>query len=122
MWYPFLAWQAVLAERTQSVFLLAESAPLVVPLKPSQVQSVPRWKMLVQAAVALLVLLSQQTFPLLMFPIHAQSDLSAIDKHSAVFHKFAKLDAGADAQVHLRSVYALASWAAGCLREEQASP
>ena len=28
-----------------------------------------------------------------MFPIHAQSDLSAIDKHSAVFHKFAKLDA-----------------------------
>ena len=122
MWYPFLAWQAVLAERKQSVFLLAESAPLVVPLKPSQVQSVPRWKMLVQAAVALLVLLSQQTFPLLMFPIHAQSDLSAIDKHSAVFHKFAKLDAGADAQVHLRSVYALASWAAGCLREEQASP
>ena len=64
----------------------------------------------------------QTAFPLLMFPIHAQSDLSAIDKHSAVFHKFAKLDAGADAQVHLRSVYALASWAAGCLREEQASP
>ena len=50
----------------------------------------------------------QTAFPLLMFPIHAQSDLSAIDKHSAVFHKFAKLDAGADAQVHLRSVYALA--------------
>ena len=64
----------------------------------------------------------QTAFPLLMFPIHAQSDLAAIDKHSAVFHKFAKLDAGADAQVHLRSVYALASWAAGCLREEQASP
>ena len=59
----------------------------------------------------------QTAFPLLMFPIHAQSDLSAIDKHSAVFHKFAKLDAGADAQVHLRSVYALASWAARCLRE-----
>ena len=122
MWYPFLAWQAVLAERKQSVFLLAESAPLVVPLKPSQVQSVPRWKMLVQAAVALLVLLSQQTFPLLMFPIHAQSDLSAIDKHSAVFHKFAKLNAGADAQVHLRSVYALAFWSACRLPEEPASP
>ena len=122
MWYPVLAQQEFLAEKKQAAFLLAESAPLVVPLKPSQVQSVPRWKMLVQAAVALLVLLSQQTFPLLMFPIHAQSDLSAIDKHSAVFHKFAKLDAGADAQVHLRSVYALASWAAGCLREEQASP
>jgi len=122
VWYPFLVQQEFLAEKKQAAFLLAESAPLVVPLKPSQVQSVPRWKMLVQAAVALLVLLSQQTFPLLMFPIHAQSDLSAIDKHSAVFHKFAKLDAGADAQVHLRSVYALASWAAGCLREEQASP
>ena len=122
MWYPFLVQQEFLAEKKQAAFLLAESAPLVVPLKPSQVQSVPRWKMLVQAAVALLVLLSQQTFPLLMFPIHAQSDLSAIDKHSAVFHKFAKLDAGADAQVHLRSVYALSSWAAGCLREEQASP
>ena len=122
MWYPFLVQQEFLAEKKQAAFLLAESAPLVVPLKPSQGQSVPRWKMLVQAAVALLVLLSQQTFPLLMFPIHAQSDLSAIDKHSAVFHKFAKLDAGADAQVHLRSVYALASWAAGCLREEQASP
>ena len=122
MWYPFLVKQEFIAEKKQAAFLLAESAPLVVPLKPSQVQSVPRWKMLVQAAVALLVLLSQQTFPLLMFPIHAQSDLSAIDKHSAVFHKFAKLDAGADAQVHLRSVYALASWAAGCLREEQASP
>ena len=122
MWYPFLVQQEFLAEKKQAAFLLAESAPLVVPLKPSKVQSVPRWKMLVQVAVALLVLLSQQTFPLLMFPIHAQSDLSAIDKHSAVFHKFAKLDAGADAQVHLRSVYALASWAAGCLREEQASP
>ena len=64
----------------------------------------------------------QTVFPLLMFPIHAQSDLSAIDNQSAAFLKFAKLDAGADAQVHLRAVYALASWAAGCLREEQASP
>ena len=56
----------------------------------------------------------QTAFPLLMFPIHAQSDLSAIDKHSAVFHKFAKLDAGADAQVHLRSVYALAFYRHPC--------
>ena len=122
MWYPILVQQEFLAEKKQAAFLLAESAPLVVPLKPSQVQSVPRWKMLVQAAVALLVLLSQQTFPLLMFPIHAQSDLSAIDKHSAVFHKFAKLDAGADAQVHLRSVHALAVWSACRLPEKPASP
>ena len=56
----------------------------------------------------------QTAFPLLMFPIHAQSDLSAIDKHSAVFHKFATLDAGADAQVHLRSVYALAFYRHPC--------
>lgn len=122
MWYPFLVQQEFLAEKKQAAFLLAESAPLVVPLKPSQVQSVPRWKMLVQAAVALLVLLSQQTFPLLMFPIHAQSDLSAIDKHSAVFHKFAKLDAGTVAQMHQRSVYALAFLAACRLPEEWASP
>ena len=106
MWYPFLAWQAVLAERKQSVFLLAESAPLVVPLKPSQVQSVPRWKMLVQAAVALLVLLSQQTFSLLMFPTHAQNDLSAVGEQAAVLHESAKLDAGTVAQMHQRSVYA----------------
>ena len=108
MWYPFLAWQAVLAERKQSVFLLAESAPLVVPLKPSQVQSVPRWKMLVQAAVALLVLLSQQTFSLLMFPTHAQNDLSAVGEQAAVLHESANLDAGTVAQMHQRSVYALA--------------
>ena len=115
MWYPFLAWQAVLAERKQSVFLLAESVLMAAPSGSSQVQTVPCWQEIVQATVVLPVLLSQQAFPLLMFPIHAQSDLSAIDKHSAVFHKFAKLDAGADAQVHLRSVYALASWAAGDL-------
>ena len=122
MWYPFLAQQEVLAEKKQAVFLLAESAPLVVPLKPSQVQSVPRWKMLVQAAVALLVLLSQQAFSLLMFPTHAQNDLSAVGEQAAVFHESANLDAGADAQVHQRSVYALAFWAACRLPEEPASP
>ena len=85
---------------------MAESAPLVVPLKPSQVQSVPRWKMLVQAAVALLVLLSQQAFLLLMFPVHAQADLSAIDEQPAAFYESAKLDAWAAVRVHHQSVYA----------------
>ena len=122
MWYPFLAWQAVLAERKQSVFLLAESAPLVVPLKPSQVQSVPRWKMLVQAAVALLVLLSQQAFLLLMFPTHAQNDLSAVGEQAAVLHESANLDAGADAQARQHSVHIPASWVAVHLQEEPVSP
>ena len=122
MWYPFLVWQAVLAERKQSVFLLAESAPLVVPLKPSQVQSVPRWKMLVQAAVALLVLLSQQTFSLLMFPTHAQNDLSAVGEQAAVLHESANLDAGADAQARQHSVHIPASWVAVHLQEEPVSP
>ena len=122
MWYPFLVQQEFLAEKKQAAFLLAESAPLVVPLKPSQVQSVPRWKMLVQAAVALLVLLSQQAFLLLILPVPAQADLSAIDEQPAAFRVSPKLDAGTVAQMHQRSVYALTSWAAGCLREEQASP
>ena len=122
MWYPVLAQQEVLAERKQAAFLLAESAPLVVPLKPSQVQSVPRWKMLVQAAVALLVLLSQQAFSLLMFPTHAQNDLSAVGEQAAVLHESANLDAGADAQARQHSVHIPAFWAVGYLREEQASP
>ena len=122
MWYPVLAQQELLAEKKQAAFLLAESAPLVVPLKPSQVQSVPRWKMLVQAAVALLVLLSPQAFLLLMFPAHAQNDLSAIGEQSAAFHESANLDAGADAQARQHSVHIPASWAVGYLREEQASP
>ena len=108
MWYPVLVQQEFLAEKKQAAFLLAESAPLVVPLKPSQVQSVPRWKMLVQAAVALLVLLSQQTFLLLMFPARVQDDLPVNGKRPATFHEFAKLDAGTAAQVRQRSVYALA--------------
>ena len=108
MWYPVLAQQEFLAEKKQTAFLLAESAPLVVSLKPSQVQSVPRWKMLVQAAVALLVLLSQQAFLLLMFPVHAQTDFFAIGEQFAAFRVSPKLDAGTVAQVHQRSVYALA--------------
>ena len=112
MWYPFLVQQEFLAEKKRVFFLLAKSVLMTVPLAVSsalsQVQTVPCWQGLVQATAVLPVLLSQQAFLLLMFPVRAQSDLSAIDKHSAVFHKFAKLDAGADAQVHLRSVYALA--------------
>ena len=122
MWYPVLAQQEVLAEKKQVAFLLAESAPLVVPLEPSQVQSVPRWKRLVQAAVALLVLLSQRAFPLLIFPTRAQNDLSAIGEQAAAFHESAKLDAGAAAQVRQHSAHIPASWAARHLREKQPSP
>ena len=118
MWYPVLAQQELLAEKKQAAFLSAES----VPLKPSQVQAVPRWKMLVQAAVALLVLLSPQAFLLLMFPAHAQNDLSAIGEQSAAFHESANLVAGAAAQVRQHSVHIPASWAEEYLREEQASP
>ena len=121
MWHPFLVQQEFLAEKKQAAFLLAESAPLVVPLKPSQVQSVPRWKMLVQAAVALLVLLSQQAFLLLMFPVRARIGLPARGEQPAAFRVSPKLDAGTVAQMHQRSVYALAFWAVGYLREEQAS-
>ena len=106
MWYPFLVQQEFLAEKKQAAFLLAESAPLVVPLKPSQVQSVPRWKMLVQAAVALLVLLSQQAFLLLMFPVRARIGLPARGEQPAAFRVSPKLDAGTVAQMHQRSVYA----------------
>ena len=106
MWYPVLAQQEFLAEKKQAAFLLAESAPLVVPLKPSQVQSVPRWKMLVQAAVALPVLLSQQAFLLLMFPVRARIGLPARGEQPAAFRVSPKLDAGTVAQMHQRSVYA----------------
>ena len=122
MWHPVLAWQAVFAERKQSVFLLAESVLMAAPSGSSQVQTVPCWKMLVQASVALLVLLSQQAFSLLMFPTHAQNDLSAVGEQAAVLHESANLDAGADAQARQHSVHIPASWAVGYLREEQASP
>ena len=122
MWYPFLAWQAVLAERKQSVFLLAESVLMAAPSGSSQVQAVPCWQEIVQATVVLPVLLSQQAFLLLMFPTHAQNDLSAVGEQAAVLHESANLDAGADAQARQHSVHIPASWAVGYLREEQASP
>ena len=106
MWYPVLAQQELLAEKKQAAFLSAESVPLVVPLEPSQVQTVPRWKRLVQAAVALLVLLSPQAFLLLMFPVRARIGLPARGEQPAAFRVSPKLDAGTVAQVHQRSVYA----------------
>ena len=122
MWYPFLAWQAVLAERKQSVFLLAESVLMAAPSGSSQVQTVPCWQEIVQAAVALPALLSQQSFLLPMFPAHAQIDFFAIGEQFAAFHESPKLDVGAAVQVRQQSVYTPASWAVGYLREEQASP
>ena len=122
MWYPVLAWQAVLAERKQSVFLLAEFVLMAAPSGSSQVQTVPCWQEIVQATVVLPALLSQQAFLLLMFPVRARIGLPARGEQPAAFRVSPKLDAGTVAQMHQRSVYALASWAAGCLREEQASP
>ena len=122
MWYPVLAQQELLAEKKQAAFLSAESVPLVVPLEPSQVQTVPCWQEIVQATVVLPVLLSQQAFLLLMFPTHAQNDLSAVGEQAAVLHESANLDAGADAQARQHSVHIPASWAEEYLREEQASP
>ena len=122
MWYPVLAQQEVLAERKQAAFLLAESVLMAAPSGSSQVQTVPCWQEIVQATVVLPVLLSQQAFLLLMFPTHAQNDLSAVGEQAAVLHESANLDAGADAQARQHSVHIPASWAVGYLREEQASP
>ena len=121
MWYPVLAWQAVLAERKQSVFLLAEFVLMAAPSGSSQVQTVPCWQEIVQATVVLPVLLSQQAFLLLMFPVRARIGLPARGEQPAAFRVSPKLDAGTVAQMHQRSVYALAFWAVGYLREEQAS-
>ena len=121
MWYPVLAQQELLAEKKQAAFLSAESVPLVVPLEPSQVQTVPCWQEIVQAAVALPALLSQQSFLLPMFPAHAQIDFFAIGEQFAAFHESPKLDVGAAVQVRQQSVYTPAFWAVGYLREEQAS-
>ena len=106
MWYPVLAQQEVLAERKQAAFLLAESVLMAAPSGSSQVQTVPCWQEIVQATVVLPVLLSQQAFLLLMFPVHAQTDFFAIGEQFAAFHESPKLDAGTAAQVHQRSVYA----------------
>ena len=122
MWYPFLAWQAVLAERKQSVFLLAESVLMAAPSGSSQVQTVPCWQEIVQATVVLPVLLSQQAFLLLMFPTHAQNDLSAVGEQAAVLHESANLDAGADAQARQHSVHVPAFLVVERLQEEPVSP
>ena len=122
MWDPVLAWQAVLAERKQSVFLLAEFVLMAAPSGSSQVQTVPCWQEIVQATVVLPVLLSQQAFLLLMFPVRARIGLPARGEQPAAFRISPKLDAGTAAQVHQRSVYALAFLAACRLPEEWASP
>ena len=106
MWHPVLAWQAVLAERKQSVFLLAESVLMAAPSGSSQVQTVPCWQEIVQATVVLPVLLSQQAFLLLMFPVRARIGLPARGEQPAAFRVSPKLDAGTVAQMHQRSVYA----------------
>ena len=122
MWYPVLAQQEVLAERKQAAFLLAESVLMAAPSGSSQVQTVPCWQEIVQATVVLPVLLSQQAFLLLMFPAHAQNDLSAVGEQAAVLHESANLDAGADAQARQHSVHIPASWVAVHLQEEPVSP
>ena len=106
MWYPVLAWQAVLAERKQSVFLLAEFVLMAAPSGSSQVQTVPCWQEIVQATVVLPVLLSQQAFLLLMFPVRARIGLPARGEQPAAFRVSPKPDAGTVAQMHQRSVYA----------------
>ena len=122
MWYPVLAQQEVLAERKQAAFLLAESVLMAAPSGSSQVQTVPCWQEIVQATVVLPVLLSQQAFLLLMFPVRVQTDLSAIGEQRAAFRVSPKLDAGTAAQAHQRSVYALAFLVACRLPEKPASP
>ena len=122
MWYPILVQQEFLAEKKQAAFLLAESVLMAAPSGASQVQTVPCWQEIVQATVVLPVLLSQQAFLLLMFPVRARIGLPARGEQPAAFRVSPKLDAGTVAQMHQRSVYALAFWAVGYLREEQASP
>ena len=122
MWYPVLAQQEFLAEKKQTAFPLAESVPMAAPSEPSQVQTVPCWQGLAQTTVVLLVLLSKLAFLLLMFPDHAQTDLSAIDKQSAVFHESANLVAGVDAQVRRHPAHIPAFLVVGSLREKQSSP
>ena len=122
MWYPVLAWQADLAERKQSVFLLAEFVLMTAPSGSSQVQTVPCWQEIVQATVALPALLSQQAFLLLMFPVHAQTDFFAIGEQFAAFHESPKLDTETGTLALSHPAYILAFWAVGRLQEESASP
>ena len=122
MWYPVLAQQEVLAERKQAAFLLAESVLMAAPSEPSQVQTVPCWQEIVQATVVLPVLLSQQAFLLLMFPVHAQTDFFAIGEQFAAFHESPKLDTETGTLALSHPAYILAFWAVGRLQEESASP
>ena len=122
MWYPVLAWQAVLAERKQSVFLLAEFVLMTAPSGSSQVQTVPCWQEIVQATVVLPVLLSQQAFLLLMFPVRAQTDFFAIGEQFAAFHESSELDTETGTLALSHPAYILAFWAVGRLQEESASP
>ena len=78
---------------------------MAAPSGSSQVQTVPCWQEIVQATVVLPVLLSQQAFLLLMFPVHAQTDFFAIGEQFAAFHESPKLDVGAAVQVRQQSVY-----------------
>ena len=122
MWYPVLAQQEVLAERKQAAFLLAESVLMAAPSGSSQVQTVPCWQEIVQATVVLPVLLSQQAFLLLMFPVRARIGLPARGEQPAAFRVSPELDVAPDAQVSQRPVYAPAFWAAEHLQEEPLSP
>ena len=122
MWYPVLAQQEVLAERKQAAFRLAESVLMAAPSGSSQVQTVPCWQEIVQATVVLPVLLSQQAFLLLMFPVHAQTDFFAIGEQFAAFHESPKLDTETGTLALSHPAYILAFWAVGHLQEESASP
>ena len=95
---------------------------MAAPSGSSQVQTVPCWQEIVQATVVLPVLLSQQAFLLLMFPTHAQNDLSAVGEQAAVLHESANLDAGADAQARQHSVHVPAFLVVERLQEEPVSP
>ena len=77
---------------------------MAAPSGSSQVQTVPCWQEIVQATVVLPVLLSQQAFLLLMFPVRARIGLPARGEQPAAFRVSPKLDAGTAAQVHQQSV------------------
>lgn len=95
---------------------------MAAPSEPSQVQTVPCWQGLVQSTVVLPVLLSQQAFLLLMFPTHAQNDLSAVGEQAAILHESANLDAGADAQARQHPVHVPVFLVVERLQEEPVSP
>ena len=95
---------------------------MAAPSGASQVQTVPCWQEIVQATVVLPVLLSQQAFLLLMFPVHAQTDFFAIGEQCAAFHESPKLDTETGTLVLSHLAYILEFWAVGRLLEKPASP